>query len=54
MNQSVPTQLLREAIKRHPSYVSGDDDISTMAGLMRTAAMILDRIADDKQGKDQE
>lgn len=48
MNQTNPTQLLRDAIKRHPSYVSGDDDLTTMTGLMKTAAMVLDRIADDR------
>lgn len=41
---------LKDAVLRHPEYLSGDDSLATWEGALESAAMVLDRIADERQG----
>ena len=40
-------ERLRDAILAHPSYVSDDDSLDSVVGVIHTACLVLDRIKDD-------
>lgn len=41
---------LSEVVRKElPSYVSGDDDFTTLEGTREALKMIIDRLADDEQ-----
>jgi hypothetical protein len=50
VNEETDSNLaaLRKSLQRHPIYLAGDDDLSD-AAIVATAALVLDRIADDKE-----
>lgn len=41
-------KALLDAIRQHPQYLTGEEDLKSACGIVEAAALVLDRIAQDK------
>lgn len=42
------TKNLLDAVLQHPQYLTGEEDLKSMCGIVEAATLVLERLAEDK------